>query len=663
MTAAEASDGTSADLYVSPEAAWESLLDADLSAFSERVAEAAELLQLDPLSVEVLWLCAAPELDDRYGRVFAFLLDNAMRKLPTPRLIVSALARDGVEPDRVLACLDVEAPLRLHGCVRLLDSEGAVPLADRPVQLAADLATFLLGTSLADKGADGRLLRHEPSTQPVGRPETVARIRAALAMPDRAPVLVIGPDAAEMLARAVEGALILIDAHAAGDKELLARAKLIAALEHRSVVIRCGEGLEPADAVALEGWIRAVRERVVLAAASTAVAPRLSRLGAITVEVPMPSLPERREAWRALADGADTDEVAAKFRLSSEQIARAMGIARAEADLAGLDAPGELELEAGARQASRSGLEERATRLGPGHRWEDLVVPERQLELLRSISSYLRHRDQVLTEWGYERTLSGRQGLGVLFAGESGTGKTMAARVLASDLGLELFSIDLATVVSKYVGETEQNLERIFAAAERSNAILFFDEADALFGRRSGVSDSRDRYANIEVAYLLQRMEAHPGAVILATNLKQNLDEAFLRRLDFVVDFRFPEAADRRRLWRLVIPREAPVSDDVEFDFLADRFKLSGGSIRNCSLAAAFEAAAAGEPVRMAHLVRAVAAEYAKLGRLTVEADFEPYFAMLRDPQAPPRAEAAAAPEVAAEPVATTRIGSRIEEL
>ena len=239
----------------------------------------------------------------------------------------------------------------------------------------------------------------------------------------------------------------------------------------------------------------------------------------------------------------------------------------------------------------------------------------------------------------------------MLFAGESGTGKTMAARVLAADLGLELFSVDLATVVSKYVGETEQNLERIFAAAEGSNAILFFDEADALFGRRSEVSDSRDRYANIEVAYLLQRMEAHAGAVILATNLKQNIDDAFLRRLDFVVDFRFPEAADRRRIWGLVIPQEAPVAGDIDVDFLGDRFKLSGGSIRNCSLAAAFEAASAGQPLRMAHLVRAIAAEYGKLGRLTVESEFEPYFAMLRDPEAP------ATPEAVPEPGARAGAG------
>jgi SpoVK/Ycf46/Vps4 family AAA+-type ATPase len=206
----------------------------------------------------------------------------------------------------------------------------------------------------------------------------------------------------------------------------------------------------------------------------------------------------------------------------------------------------------------------------------------------------------------------------------------MAAQVLAAELGMELFRVDLATVVSKYIGETEKNLERIFGAADGSNAILFFDEADALFGKRSEVGDSHDRYANIEVAYLLQRMEAYPGAVILATNFKRNIDDAFIRRLDFVIDFPFPEADDRRRIWRLLLPEEAPVAEEVDIAFLATQFKLSGGAIRNCSLAAAFQAADEDSAIGMRHLVRAVAQEYGKQGRLTLEADFERFHEFVR---------------------------------
>ena len=203
-------------------------------------------------------------------------------------------------------------------------------------------------------------------------------------------------------------------------------------------------------------------------------------------------------------------------------------------------------------------------------------MPERQLELLQSISAYLRHRDRVLSDWGYERSVARTQGLKVLFAGESGTGKTMAAQVLAAELGLELFRVDLATIVSKYIGETEKNLDRIFGAADGSNAILFFDEADALFGKRSEISDSHDRYANIEVAYLLQKMEGYDGAVILATNYRRNIDDAFVRRLDFVIDFPFPEAEDRKRIWRLLLPEEAPLADDLDIDFLADAVQALG---------------------------------------------------------------------------------------
>jgi SpoVK/Ycf46/Vps4 family AAA+-type ATPase len=206
----------------------------------------------------------------------------------------------------------------------------------------------------------------------------------------------------------------------------------------------------------------------------------------------------------------------------------------------------------------------------------------------------------------------------------------MAAQVLGAELGLEMFRVDLAGTVSKYIGETEKNLERIFTAADGSNAILFFDEADSLFGKRSEVSDAHDRYANLEVSYLLQRMEAYPGAVILATNFRRNLDEAFIRRLDFVIDFPFPEVFDRRRIWERVLPAAAPVGGDVDLDFLAARFKLSGGAIRNCSLAAAFSAADEGTSIEMRHLVRAVAQEYGKQGRLTLEADFERFYGDVR---------------------------------
>jgi SpoVK/Ycf46/Vps4 family AAA+-type ATPase len=262
--------------------------------------------------------------------------------------------------------------------------------------------------------------------------------------------------------------------------------------------------------------------------------------------------------------------------------------------------------------------------------WGDLVLAERPLGLLRSLAAFMRHRDLVLDEWGFGRRAGRAQGMVAMFAGESGTGKTLAARVLAAELGLELFRIDLATVVSKWLGETEKNLERVFAAAQGANAVLFFDEADAVFGRRSDVQDANDRYANLQTAFLLQRMESHDGPVILATNMRGNVDDAFLRRMDAVVEFPFPAAEHRRRLWDLLLPEQAPRAGDVDLDFLAERFELSGGGIRNAAIAAAVLAAQEGVAIGMEQLVRGVAMEYGKLGRLTLAADFERFHGLVR---------------------------------
>jgi SpoVK/Ycf46/Vps4 family AAA+-type ATPase len=252
--------------------------------------------------------------------------------------------------------------------------------------------------------------------------------------------------------------------------------------------------------------------------------------------------------------------------------------------------------------------------------WEDLVLPETQKDTLREVAAQVGRRQVVYEQWGFAGRGSRGLGVSALFAGPSGTGKTMAAEVLARELRLDLYRIDLSTVVSKYIGETEKNLRRVFDAAERSGAILFFDEADALFGKRSEVKDSHDRYANIEVNYLLQRMEDYRGLAILATNKKSHLDPAFLRRLRFLVDFPFPDAAHRGRIWRRVLPAAVPVRG-VDFDGLA-RLEIAGGSIRNIAVNAAFLAAEDGGALGMEHLLHAARREYAKLERLVHDGDF-----------------------------------------
>jgi SpoVK/Ycf46/Vps4 family AAA+-type ATPase len=327
----------------------------------------------------------------------------------------------------------------------------------------------------------------------------------------------------------------------------------------------------------------------------------------------------------AAAD-VDTAGLSNKFRFSGGQIRDAVFTAR---NLARRRDPQNVlvnmsDLLEACRLQSNRKLAELATRIKPHYVWSDIVLPPDSLRQLREICNAVEFRSIVYEEWGFENKLSQGKGLGLLFAGPSGTGKTMAAEVLAGELGLDLYKIDLSTVVSKYIGETEKNLSRIFTEAATSNAVLFFDEADALFGKRSEVRDSHDRYANIEINYLLQRMEEYEGTVILATNLRKNMDDAFVRRIQFTIEFPFPHADQRLAIWQRVWPKDMP-REDLDLDFMARRFEISGGNIRNIALATAFLAAEDGACVKMKHLIRATWQEYQKMGKVVMEGEFGEY--------------------------------------
>ena len=282
----------------------------------------------------------------------------------------------------------------------------------------------------------------------------------------------------------------------------------------------------------------------------------------------------------------------------------------------------EADLFAAARARTSDQMRDHAVKIDPRREWGDLVLPADQIAQLHEMCDQMKYRHVVLGEWGFDRKLSMGKGLNALFAGPSGTGKTMAAEVIARDLGLDLYKIDLSTVMSKYVGETEKNLERIFGAARNSNAILFFDEADALFGKRSEVRDAHDRYANVEISYLLQRMEAYDGLVILTSNLSKNMDEAFVRRMHFTVEFPYPDVEDRQRIWAIAFPVEAPLEADIDVGLLAERYRLTGGNIRNIALTAAFLAARDGGVIGMEHVLWATRREFQKMGRLANEREF-----------------------------------------
>ncbi len=346
----------------------------------------------------------------------------------------------------------------------------------------------------------------------------------------------------------------------------------------------------------------------------------------ITFEISKPTKDEQLAIWEnALGDIAPTlngqvEILISQFNLSAPSIyavcTEALGYLAGESDHSNSPLP---QLWNMCRAQARPHLDELAQRIEPAATWDDLVLPETQLQVLKEIAAHLRQRTKVYEQWGFAK--KGARGLGIsaLFAGSSGTGKTMSAEVLAGVLQLDLYRIDLSSVVSKYIGETEKNLRRVFDAAEGGATILLFDEADALFGKRSDVKDSHDRYANMEVSYLLQRMEAYQGLAILTTNLKDAIDTAFLRRIRFVVKYPFPDAQQRIEIWRRIFPKNTP-TEGLDFTKLA-RLNVAGGNIRNIALNAAFIAADLGEPVMMKHLLESAKSEYMKLERALTDAE------------------------------------------
>ena len=337
----------------------------------------------------------------------------------------------------------------------------------------------------------------------------------------------------------------------------------------------------------------------------------------LSFDIPTPAAAEQLEIWRhALGDSAallngNVERLAAQFSLAPAEIHAAVAQASGR-DLA-------TSLWSACRMQARPRLEGLARRIESSATWDDLVLPPTQKQVLAQIAVHVRQRAKVYEQWGFATRSARGLGIGAVFSGPSGTGKTMAGEVLAKELELDLYRIDLSQVVSKYIGETEKNLRRVFDAADGSGAVLLFDEADALFGKRSEVKDSHDRYANIEVGYLLQRMEAFRGMAILTTNRKDSMDQAFLRRIRFAAEFPFPDFAQRLEIWRRAFPRQTP-TEDLRYEKLA-RLGASGGNIQNIAMCAAFLAADANEPVRMGHLLAAARAEFAKLERPLSEAE------------------------------------------
>ncbi|MGH8072134.1 MAG: ATP-binding protein [Candidatus Entotheonellia bacterium] len=593
---------------------------------------------LSPFERDVLLMCAGIELDAGFASLCAAAQGDVRRTYPTFSLALAALA------DAHWSALTPAAALRGW---RLIEVGAGTSVTTSALRVDERILHYLTGVSYLDERLRGLV---EP-LQPVGdlppSHRTLAHKIGELWSQPRGlaawPVMQLcgGERASKYAIATVACGTLGIQVqvmHGADMPAAVAEREALTRLWEREAVLSQSALLVDCEGVENPEHLRpalAFLERVqgMLLVAHREPLGLQARM-AIRLDVPKPSRAEQQALWHSALGpvaqriNGQVEAIVSQFHLSPQAIhaASAEALARMEERGSAAEDHGcqssilnPQALWEACRGQARQRLDELAQRIPPTATWDDMVLPEPQRQTLREIAMHVRQRAKVYEAWGFAAKSARGLGISVLFAGVSGTGKTMAAEVLADELRLDLYRIDLSQVVSKYIGETEKNLRRIFDAAEEGGAILLFDEADALFGKRSEVKDSHDRYANIEVSYLLQRMEAYHGLAILTTNMKSALDPAFLRRIRFAVQFPFPDAAQRGEIWRRIFPRDTP-TDGLDLARLA-RLNVAGGNIRNIALNAAFLAADVGEPVRMTHVLHAAQSEYAKLEKPLTEAE------------------------------------------
>jgi len=587
-------------------------------------------LGLSAFERKVLLLCAGVELDTRIASLCARAQDDPSKPYPTFALALSLF------DDASWDVLSPERPLRYWKLVEIRQS-GAQPLTTSGLRADERIVNYLKGLGYLDERVTAFTSPFDVEVTAAVAPSQAERVERVLrhlqhvASLGRIPVVqLLGVDSmskqlvADHCADALRLRLCRLLADTlpplAADLDALAR---LWQRESRLLPLALYLDADDVDMAAPERAALLARfasriDGVTFLAVRDAL-PRLTR-PLQTIDVAKPTAAEQRAAWQeALGPSADDAPaaLAAQFSLNIPAIQRHAQLVALEASRDGGSAADQIWDVCCVSERPR--LDALAQRLTPKAGWTDLVLPPAETALLHQIAAQVAQRNTVYRDWGFERRMNRGYGITALFAGDSGTGKTMAAEVIARSLRLDLYRIDLSAVVNKYIGETEKNLRRLFDAAEDAGAILFFDEADALFGKRSEVKDSHDRYANIEVSYLLQRMEQYRGLAILTSNMRNALDQAFLRRLRFIIEFPFPDAAQRAQIWRRVFPADVPLGT-IDWARLA-KLNVPGGAIRNIALSAAFIAADAGASVEMTHLARAARAEYRKLEKPLSDAE------------------------------------------
>ena len=607
-----------------------------------RLRHVVETFDLSARHRDVLLLALLPAAYPAYQEVYAELQNDLSATQPTVGLITDLFSETDGERLAATALVDVGSPLHEHDLIRLGQPDDTrLQRPERPVFVADRVESYLLGHDGVDPVLDGVLER-------VPADSSLADLRLDDAVRERLDGLAgstidrrlywYGPSgtgkhrAVEVISPADE--FLRADLPAVVETGLLDRLRREALLLDRPLHLHSASRATSDDSTGLSvddifETFGALDQPVVVTATDEWTPDRSSTAVDAIVEFPRPSFSVRRQFWAdnadRLPDPLDPAVLAGTFELTQRDLETALATAES---LAG-DGPIKPDhVYEGCSAQSAGNLGELSEQLDPNATWEDIVLPAETMRELRTVAAHVTHQGRIYAEWGFERRFTRGGGVVALFSGPSGTGKTMAAEIIATETGMELYKIDLSSVVSKYIGETEENLERIFTEAEHSNAVLLFDEADAVFGDRASVSDATDRYANVEVNYLLQRIESYDGVVVLTTNYESNIDSAFMRRIDHSVSFRRPREETRRTIWKGMFPDDTPV-EELDYEFLAD-FKITGGDIRTVAQTAAILAATDDGTVRMAHVVRGLQRELQKSGKMVNPQQFGDYQDRLR---------------------------------
>ncbi len=617
----------------------------------------ASIFQLTEFEFQVLVIALAPLIDNRYSKIYGYLQDDISLADPTLHLLYQLFANGLQDVAYIRDVLSGSGNLATGKLIRLRE-----PYANNAAIISYSIdpriADYLLGGHFIDSEISGYLQVLEPRSEDenstlssalqeslrnfctlyhsYGKEGGAVSLPAGVIFPGDAPDE--KREAVRLVANELQSMALSVDTPSLAGLDESRFSDIVDRIFRESLLTNAVLYFQEFDALSerepyLELFFqkqqRAFGYSVLLLDANVILPPK-NKNSFAEIRFDIPEFKRRKEIWAQYLHGSGLngsllDTLSDRFQFNIAQIRNTVQTAQIRKAIAGRDQLEDHDIFYGSSRQSFHDLDRFGVRIVNRHEFSDIVLPSNQIEQLKAVIAAYRQKRKVYEEWGFQSKVLYGKGLSLMFAGPSGTGKTMAATIMATELGLDMYKIDLSTVVSKYIGETEKNLSKIFKEAQTADSILFFDEADAIFGKRTEVKDAHDRYANIETGYLLQKMEEYDGVTILATNFRQNIDEAFKRRIKFIVEFPHPDVKQRKEIWQKCYPAQAPIDKAIDFQFLAEKVTMTGGHIKNMVVYSAICAAQDDEPIQMKHILQAVRKEYQKEAKAFHMQDFEPY--------------------------------------